>query len=274
MRSRRNLLAASCAGLLSSTGCVGTLRTSSSGSDGSDVAVEDVGVRKAIVYESMSTGDGHDRILAEEGRQYVVAAVRGNVARSSSDFALTADGRAWKPGLTGTGGGTNWAVAGREGGPVGDPIDDDRAFLAFEVPSPLSASTPRIRLSDGDAEWLLSDDARERLASSGPRFELDALEVPDAVSYGDPLAVSLTVTNVSETDGRFLAAIRWPTTAADDDEFHVVERSDVAAGDAATTATEIETEYTVDEAGPVTLRVSGHVTADREVQVRDVPTSV
>ena len=80
-------------------------------------------------------------------------------------------------------------------------------------------------------------------------------------------SVSLTVENTSETGGRFLAACYWPTERiADDDESTVVER-EVAAGETVGIPVSIDTEYTARESGPVTLRVDGHVTAEREVRV-------
>ncbi|WP_225741342.1 hypothetical protein [Halorussus halophilus] len=165
----------------------------------------------------------------------------------------------------------NRTVAGHEGGPIGRGPKRDRSYLAFTVPSPLSASNPRIQYAGSDsARWSLPTKARDRLAASAPRFELESLEVPDEVSQGTPLSVSFTAKNVSETDGQFLAALYWPTKRiADDDESRVVERQ-VSAGDAVTISLDIDTSYTTSEAEPVTLSIRGHVSAEREVQVRDI----
>lgn len=234
------------------------------------VVVEAIVVRKAVTYESIMGSGG---VLAAEGTQYVVASVRTD-QEDLPAFTFETDDQSWDPGLSDTVGATNRAVAGHEGGPVGRGFSGDGgSFLAFEVPSPLSASNPRIRLGGSEPqEWALSADQVERLAAPSPRFELQELSVPDAVSQGDALTVSLTVRNVSDTDGRFLAAVYWPTEyIADDDESHIVERQ-VAAGETATATLELSTRYTATESGPVTLSVDGHVTGEREVQLENVST--
>ncbi|MFD1586514.1 hypothetical protein ACFR9U_05940 [Halorientalis brevis] len=234
------------------------------------VTVEDVVVRKAVTYESIMGSGG---VLAAEGTQYVVATVRSD-RNDLPSFTFETDDQSWESGLSDTVGAANFAVAGHEGGAVGRRLGGDgESFLAFEIPSPLSASNPRIRLGGSDpAEWPLSADATARLAAPAPRFELDELSVPDIVSEGDALSVTLTVRNVSDTDGRFLAAVYWPTARiADDDESHLVERQ-VAAGESATATLELSTEYTAAESGPVTLSVDGHVAAEREVTLQNVST--
>jgi len=285
---RRRLLALSAASLAGLAGCLSepgtTDEATDTDTDGSPtdsttaddppeingVTVEDVVVRKAVTYESTMGSGG---VLAAEGTQYVVASVRTD-REDLPPFSFTADGQSWDPGLSDTVGATNYAVAGHEGGAVGSAVGGDGgSFLAFAVPSPLSASNPRIRLGGSDpAEWPLSAEATDRLAAPAPRFELDELSVPDAVSQGDALSVALTVRNVSDTDGRFLAAVYWPTEyIADDDESHVVERQ-VAAGESTTATLELSTEYTAMESGPVTLSVDGHVTGERTVELQNVST--
>jgi hypothetical protein len=148
--------------------------------------------------------------------------------------------------------------------------------LAFTVPSPLSAENPRIRFGGGPSrearEWPVPAGERTRLAAPAARFELESLSVPASVSQGDPLSVSLSVTNVSETAGRFLAALYWPTdTIADDDESHVLERV-VDAGETVSVTRDVDTGYTTYEPRTVTLELRGHVSADREVAVTNVST--
>lgn len=240
--------------------------TSPSTSPVGGVVLDDVLVRKAVTYES-SMGSGG--VLAEGGRQYVVASVRADRELSESAFAFETDEGSWAPGLPDGAGSINYAVAGHEGGPVGRRLGGNRSYLGFAVPSPLSPSNPRIRYSGpDDAEWPLSAESRNRLAAPAPRFELDRLVVPDEVALGDTLSVSLSARNVSETAGRFLAALYWPTKrVADDDEAYVVER-EAAAGDDVTASVEVDTRHTTDEAERVTLSVRGHVAAEREVRVR------
>lgn len=252
--NRRRLLALSGTGLASAAGCLSG--TPDGGTDGSNnatdngltgsptgspaeggVRVSDITVRKAVTYESMMGSGG---VLAGADRQYVVASVRADRRLSASAVTFETDERSWTPGLPDTAGAVNHAVAGREGGPVGRGSGGDRSYLAFAVPSPLPASNPRIEYAGSErSRWPLPPEARDRLAAPAPRFELDSLTVPDTVSQGDPLPVSLTARNVSETDGRFLAALYWPTKRiADDDESRVVER-EVAAGDDVTVSLEV-----------------------------------
>lgn len=234
------------------------------------VVVDDIVVRKAVRYESTMGSGG---VLAGDGQQYVVASVRADRRLSAADFRFETGDNSWSPGLPDTAGGLNRAVAGRDGGPVGRNIGDDGSYLAFTIPSPLSASSARIRFSGADdATWPLSTELETRLAAPTPEFTLDSLDVPERVSQGHPLPISLTVRNVSETTGRFLAALYWPTKRiADDDEARILER-EVDAGDAVSVSVEIDTQYTTNESEPVTLAVRGHVTAEREIQVQDAST--
>lgn len=232
------------------------------------VTIEDVGVRKAVTYES-TTGSGG--VLAAEGRQYVVASVTTDREVPSSAFTFEADGDSWEHGHPTTAGGVNSSLAGRTGVPFdyGGHRPGVDAYLAFVVPSPLSASDPRIRSSGEEPRgWKLDADARDRLAAPEPRFELESLSVPEEVTAGEALDVSLEVRNVVETGGRFLTALYWPTRRlAADDESTVVERS-VPAGDLAAISASVSTEYTAGEDASVDLEVEGHVAASRRVLFR------
>ena len=283
MPSRRTFLLGAGAGVAAAAGCVST------GGDGDpdgtstptatpigtptdrpsgEVTLEDIGVRKAVTYRSLMGSSG---VLAAEGRQYVVASVTADREVAASAFAFEAGGDAWAPGHGTTAGSVNRSLAGREGVPLGyggyDPGQD--AYLAFVVPSPMSASTPEITFEGDDAgPWPLEDTDRETLAAPEPTFELASLSVPDEVSEGETLDVELEARNVSETDGRFLAALYWPThQVADDDESTILER-EIAAGEVATLSRSIDTRYTDDEDRSNDLRVRGHVEASREVQFR------
>ncbi len=239
------------------------------------VSLDDAVVRKAVRYESVMGSGG---VLTGEDEQYVVATVRAPRDLQPSSFSFEANGRSWSPGLPETAGAVNVAVGGLEGWPVGrNEVGADRpALLAFTVPSPLSTSNPRIQFDGGDSgesrKWPLSSRERDRLAAPAARFELDSLSVPSSVSQGEPLPVSLTVTNVSDTPGRFLAALYWPTKlVADDDESHVLER-EVDAGETATLSTDIDTAYTTDEPESIPLKLRGHVVGEREIRVKDATT--
>lgn len=269
---RRAFLAATCCAVGGSvTGCLdrqadagSTNRTASSNDTVSgeheEIVVEDVVVRKAVTYEQTMGSGG---VLVPAGEQFVVASVRGDERPDQQSFSFETEASSRAPVIR-----TEYgyrSVAGRS-------RSRDSTYLAFRVPSPLEPSNPRIEYAGTDAaEWPLPSRQRDRLAAPEPRFELKALSVPDEVSQGDPLPVSLTVRNVSETVGRLVVAVRWPTrVVADDDESREVGRR-VDAGDRETLEFEFDTRGTAFEDGPATLSVEGHVAAQRDVQVVDVP---
>lgn len=263
--NRRTLLRTAGSGLaMSLAGCLTRMNRNSSPTG---LSVTDIGVYKAVTYESTMGSGG---VLAPADRQFVVASVRNGSERDGSAFRFETESESWTPGLPETRGARNYAVAGREGGPVGSPMAGEQQFLAFTVPSPLSATEPRIRVADlSGGEWQLPESAGERLAAPSPAFELTALTAPAEVSQGESISITLTVENVSETDGRLLAAVYWPTNLiADDDESQIIEQQ-VAAGEQTTATVEIDTEYTADEDGPVALTVDGHVATRRSIRVLD-----
>ncbi|WP_323192480.1 hypothetical protein [Halostella sp. PRR32] len=279
--NRREILALCGCSVAGITGCLS--QTPQQGDDNTDtstdgetdeprtdaVTVDDIVVRKAVTYESTMGSGG---VLAGDDRQYVVASVQADGDLRDAEFTFETEAESWQPGLPDTTGAINRTVEGHDGGPVGRSFGGDgTSYLAFAVPSPLSASNPRIRYEGpanaDDGEWPIPDAERERLGADGPRFELDSLEVPEELSQGEQLSVSLTATNVSDSDGRFLSAVYWPTKQiADDDESHIVDR-EVPAGDDVTATREIDTRYTTYESEPVTLSVRGHVSAEREIAV-------
>jgi hypothetical protein len=240
---------------------------------GSDtVAVTDIVARKAVTYQSTMGSGG---VVAIEGEQFVVASVHSDAELSMDGFSLRTAGDEWVASTLEDTGATNYAVDGHEGGPLGRPIGGDGPnYVVFQLPSPLEAADPVIQLEHGGerTEWPLPDDAVSALAAPDPSFDLDSLSAPDSVRQGDQMEVSLTVTNTSDTDGRFLAAVYWPTELiADDDESHIVETT-VDAGASATQSLTIDTEYTTNEDGPITLWVDGYVSAETEVEVTDAST--
>jgi hypothetical protein len=239
---------------------------------GDTVAVTDIVARKAVRYQATMGSGG---VVAVDGTQFVVASVQSDVDLSMGAFSVaTADDR-WVASTLDDTGATNWAVEGHEGGPVGKMVGGDGPkYIVCELPSPLDAADPVVRLDHGGerAEWSLPEEAVSTLAASAPTFDLDSLDAPDSVRQGEQMEVRLTATNTSDTDGRFLAAVYWPTELiADDDESHVVETT-VDAGASTTQSVTIDTEYTTNEDGPITLRVDGHVAAETAVEVTDAST--
>ena len=241
---------------------------------GDAVTVFDIVATKAVTYESTMGSGG---VVAPEGRQFVVASVRTDAELTMDEFTLQAGGEGWAAVDPGDEGAQNYSVADHEGGSLNGPAvgaDGNTRYVAFELDSPLDAEDPRIVLDHGgeSAAWSLSDGAAETLAAPSPSFELDSLSAPDSVQQGEEMTVELSVTNTSETSGRFLAAVYWPTELiADDDESHLIEQS-VDAGASTTASLTIDTKYTTNEDGPVTLRVKGYVEAEQEITVEDAST--
>ena len=236
---------------------------------GASVSVFDAVAEKAVTYSSTMGSGG---VVAPEGRQFVVASVRSDAELEMEQFSLDAGGESWPAVDPGERGARNYAVAGHQGGSVGSPgtgIGGDARYVAFELDSPIEVAEAEIVLERGgeSASWALPESARETLAEPAPTFELDSLSVPESVQQGEPLAVELTVTNTSEVDGRFLAAVYWPThRIVDDDEAHLIaERVD--AGASTTASLSLDTEYTAAEESPITLGVEGYVDAERGVVV-------
>lgn len=226
------------------------------------VTVTDPIVRKAVTYYRWPAST---RILAPANEQFVVATVEGPEETDPPGFALEADGEVFSPGVA-VDSGYGAEFAGRGGGSV---VENDHAagYLAFRVPSPLDADDARIVRDDDGPMTPLPDAAMATLARPGPEFERDALDVPASVERPTPVDVTLTVTNVADVDGRFLAGVHWPTEGiADDDETTVLER-DVAAGETTSFSLSLQTGHAVGETSEHPLTVEGSVSADRTVEV-------
>lgn len=228
--------------------------------------------RKNATYEAAMGSGG---VLADPGRQYVVARVRAGRELEPSAFRVETDDRTTAPGFPGSARSVTRSVAGLEGVTLdGAWTAAVPGILAVALPSPLETERARLRLdaSGGPTEtWPLPEPARRRLAAPEPRFELDDLSVPGAVDPPAPLDASLTVTNVAETAGRLLAAVYWPTRVADDDESRILDRQ-VGAGETVAVSLDVDTRRTAREDGAATLGVRGHVTAERSVRVEGTPT--
>ncbi|MGA9402874.1 hypothetical protein [Haladaptatus sp.] len=109
----------------------------------------------------------------------------------------------------------------------------------------------------------MPDDAVAKLSKPAPKFELQSF---DATMEDSNAKLSFAAKNVSKNDGRFLAALYWPTDEMyDDDESTIIERS-VEAGGAVEWSKEFGTEYTT---RTVTARIDGGVTGTAKVDVEE-----
>lgn len=285
MQTRRTYLAALSLGLAGLGGCLsesgdpgggptddtatntdGTTQPSGTTDDTtterSGVAVRDPIVRKAVTHYAWPAST---QILAPEDEQFVVATVEGPEETAPPEFTLEAGDREFSPGVD-VPGRYGAQFAGREGGSV-LKNDHARGYLAFRVPSPLDVDDARIVRDDGGSPTPLPDRELARLGRQAPEFELESLAVPDSVDRPEQVEVSLTVRNVADVPGRFLAGLHWPTAAiADDDETTVLRRS-VGAGETTSFSLTLRTEYAVTETGEHPLTIDGSVSAERSVEV-------
>ncbi len=236
--------------------------TEDSTADDAAVTVRNPVVRKRVTHYSWPGSTG---ILAPDDEQFVVASVTGPKDAVPPAFALEAAGETFSPGVD---------VAGRRGATFagrtdGSVLENEHAsgYLAFRVPSPLDAADARIVRDDGAAATPLPDDELATLRRPAAAFELDALDLPDAVEQPEQVDVSLSVTNVADADGRFLAGLNWPTAGiADDDETTVLERT-VAAGETTSFSLPLGTGHAATETTDHPLTVQGSVSAERTVEV-------
>lgn len=285
MQTRRRYLGALSLGLAGLAGCLSD--SEDSGRDGTDdsptnddgtterpgstddqstadaaVTVTNPVVRKRVTHYSWPASTG---VLAPGDEQFVVASVRGPEDADPPGFTLEAGGEVYLPGVD---------VAGRHGATFagrtdGSLLENEHAsgYLAFQVPSPLDADDARIVRDDGGAATPLPDDELATLTRPAAAFELDALDLPDAVERPEQVDVSLSVTNVADVNGRFLVGLHWPTEGiADDDETTVLERT-VAAGETTTFSPSLQTGHAVNETSEHPLTIDGSVSADRTVEI-------
>jgi hypothetical protein len=281
MQTRRRCLAAVGLGLVGLAGCLsdsgvpggdgtddtsttddGTTDDGTTDDSPSDVTVTNPVVRKAVTHYSWP---GSTEILEPEDEQFVVATVEGPEDAVAPDFTLEAGGEAFSPDVDVTGR-HDATLAGRGGGSV---LQNEAAsgYLAFRVPSPLDADEARIVRDDDADATPLPDDELATLGRPAAEFEVDSLDLPDAVERPAVVDVSLSVTNVGDVDGRFLAGVHWPTEGiADDDETTVLER-DVAAGETMSFSLSLDTDHAVIETSEHPLTVEGNVSAQQSVEV-------
>ncbi|WP_410765710.1 twin-arginine translocation signal domain-containing protein [Haloferax sp. DFSO60] len=84
-------------------------------------------------------------------------------------------------------------------------------WLVFTVPVAFdSASDLSLQFTQDETvvKWDLPADAKARIGSERPTFELDAFDVPEQVVRGNATEVSLSVRNTASVDGVFRAVVR------------------------------------------------------------------
>lgn len=237
---------------------------------GGRVALTDAVARKAVAYESLMGSGG---VLAPSEAQFVVCELRpeSDAAPPIGAFSLVVGDASFAPAdVEADRGGRTASLAGLGGQEYG--AAGDAGWIAFTLPSPLRTVDAEIRCRHGGetAAWSLPTDALEGLNWPNSAFELRSFS---AATSGETVELSLTAENVSEADGRFLAAVYWPTETADDDESRLL-RGDVPAGERFERSTRVELrrrrlppDGSSETAGEttVTATVEGAVSGETEV---------
>lgn len=211
------------------------------------------------------------RIVDPTREQFVVATVSTERALSTSDFVLETESERYTPDYPLPRISRRITIDGLRGYHPSTGVSP--ALLVFRLPSPHASTEYRIRYEGDTARaWELSSDLVDRLTSPQPTFELVSFDVPNSVDNSEEFLVGIEVRNESYTDGRFLAALHWPTAVPDDNEAHVVSRE-------TTGGERIEAELQISgfplacnvepgERETVPLTLGGCVEADREIEVR------
>jgi hypothetical protein len=132
-----------------------------------------------------------------------------------------------------------------------------RRWLAFPLPKPLEAE--RVAVTWPGGELALSDAALARLALPPTSFEVRAFSAPEAVALDEPAPLSVTVANVGDADGTFVAGLNRSGTAIPHQP-ETVARLAVPAGGTATW------EYEVPGEGRREELAGGELTFDLNVR--------
>lgn len=211
---RRCLIGALAAGLGAFGGCLdragrasdatATDETTTDGTtdDGAypGLTVDSLGVTPEYVASNSPDSIG---TYGDRGEQYVIAAVsaEGSPPPPLSEFALTAGGETFAPDDDVGGMGERlWDYDrpyGRDGVTAG--------WVAFEVPKPLDADRAAMTWTGG--EYALDTAAVERLSRPPTDFEVREFDAPDSMALDEMVTATLTVENVGDANGTFVAAV-------------------------------------------------------------------
>lgn len=224
------------------------------------ISIERISVRKSKIDDPL--GFRSSSVVTNPNKQHVTVqyrvkpSVTEEADKLSDKFVFVTDQQLWEPEYSND--------------DFQDP--DEGRLVTFTIPSPLSASNPRIQYPPADLKWALPAEKQAALAASEPHFELEKLEAPTTITPGDPLPVSVTVTNTSDVDGRFLAGVHWPTQVTDDDETTIIEH-EVSASSTFTESLNVNKWGPPYKADTVTLEINGHISAERTIDIQRKSTS-
>lgn len=164
----------------------------------------DVRIREVTVTPSLVALNSPDSIGTDGDRddQFVVAGVgsRGRLPFDRAAFELATEETTYAPTAARqvTAYGMLWGH--------GDPYEPETGgFLLFRVPNPLAADSVALRWPDG--ERSLSEDALRRLRRPPTTFAVREFAAPASVTTGSEATLTLTVENVGDADGTFVAGL-------------------------------------------------------------------
>jgi hypothetical protein len=141
-------------------------------------------------------------VRAPDGRGYVLAAVRASADVRAGDVRLVTDDDRYE----------GWVDAGL---PVRAavqeahrPFDADRGrgWVAFELPAPLGGETLAVGVRGGDRSVPLPTPLVDALRRP-PELAADSVDVPDRVTLGDEIVVTVRASNDGESPGVFRASV-------------------------------------------------------------------
>lgn len=214
---RRRFLGTVAAGLSGGAGCLdrgvsgsGTSPTPSGRPDESeteperpdaDVTVRDVTVRPEVV--ALKTPDSIGP-YGGRGDQFLLArvAAAGEDPPMRDEFAFEVDGETFAP--TTTVDGIRIRQLRVEGGRA-DPYESGAGWLVFQCPKPVDANGAALTWPGG--EHVLAEGVTAGLGREPASFEVTAFDVPESVETGETVPIGLTVANVSDSDGTFVAGL-------------------------------------------------------------------
>lgn len=178
--------------------------------------------------ERYTTSDNHLDVYSPDGKYLVfvrlTASQTGRPPRSA--FTLKHAGTTYSP-LSDLGGVDLTAVQRRYGRYASEaPSSADGRWVVFEVPGGTQSDSTTFVWTPEDASptaWDLREKQRLELAQPTPSFSLSSFELPSSAPVGGSPTATITVSNDSDTDGTFRAALNYSggLSAAEDVTFSV-----------------------------------------------------
>jgi hypothetical protein len=142
------------------------------------------------VRPSVRVAGDHVDVMAEAATQYLVLDVKAEgTALDEVPLSAVADG----------------TTVAERGSFVGRPRSQRDGPMAFPVPVDSYDSAAVVLDADGESDRWAAPEGIVATLGAAPTFEVESLDVPDRVSYGDSFEASFTAANRGDREARFLA---------------------------------------------------------------------